>query len=106
MRGAISFHTVILGVLRQRFWFAVHNAVAHPLMVVLPSEYGTKLHDWTAERMEEEAPAPPTPASAQAAAKLTESLTPEALAFLGRHRGPITVEVLRRAAAISNRELN
>jgi hypothetical protein len=31
-------------------WSAVHNAIAHPLLVVLPARYGTALHDWTAAR--------------------------------------------------------
>lgn len=33
---------------RARFWFAVHNLIAHPLMVVLPERWGTAFHDWTA----------------------------------------------------------
>lgn len=32
------------------FWFAVHNLVAHPLLVLCPP-IGTRLHDWTADRM-------------------------------------------------------
>ncbi len=34
----------------MRFWAIVHNAVAHPLMVVLPRQWGDALHDWTADR--------------------------------------------------------
>ena len=31
-------------------WSVVHNAIAHPLLVVLPTRWGNALHDWTAER--------------------------------------------------------
>lgn len=34
----------------HRLWYVLHNAVAHPLMVVLPG-LGGRLHDWTAARM-------------------------------------------------------
>ena len=34
----------------KRFWFIVHNAVAHPLLIT-GREWATKFHDWTAERM-------------------------------------------------------
>lgn len=32
------------------FWRIAHNAVAHPLMLVLPERLGTRLHDETARR--------------------------------------------------------
>ena len=34
----------------RRFWRFVHNAIAHPLMEVLPERWGTWLHDTTAEK--------------------------------------------------------
>jgi hypothetical protein len=34
----------------RQFWFAVHNLVAHPLLVLWPRA-GERLHDWTADRM-------------------------------------------------------
>lgn len=34
----------------MRFWFVIHNLIAHPLMVVLPRAWGNALHDWTAMR--------------------------------------------------------
>lgn len=107
MRGTPSFGTVLLGVVKQRFWFVVHNVVAHPLMAVLPSQYGTAFHDWTAQHMDGDEPAtPPRRADVANAARLAENLSAEALEFLGRHRGPITMDALRRATAITNRELN
>jgi len=36
--------------LTKRFWWAVHNVVAHPLMVVWPW-LGEMVHDWTGKRM-------------------------------------------------------
>ncbi|MBZ4402496.1 hypothetical protein [Myxococcus sp. AS-1-15] len=33
-----------------RLWRAAHNAVAHPLLEVLPARLGDALHDWTAAR--------------------------------------------------------
>lgn len=31
-------------------WSAVHNGIAHPLMVALPRVWGDALHDWTAAK--------------------------------------------------------
>lgn len=36
----------------SKFWRAVHNMVAHP-MLVIHRPTGQKLHDWTAEKMYE-----------------------------------------------------
>mgnify|MGYP001600114172 CR=1 FL=1 len=35
---------------RARFWRLVHNLIAHPLMEILPEQWGDRLHDWTAAR--------------------------------------------------------
>ena len=34
--------------MKIKFWAAVHNGVAPPLMVVLPEAWGTWFHDQTA----------------------------------------------------------
>jgi hypothetical protein len=34
----------------ERFWFVVHNVVAHPLLVLLPP-VGGRLHEFSANRM-------------------------------------------------------
>jgi hypothetical protein len=34
----------------KKFWDAVHNAVAHPLLVILPEKLGNQFHDWTAKK--------------------------------------------------------
>ena len=31
-------------------WWAIHNLVAHPLLVT-GAKWATRFHDWTAERM-------------------------------------------------------
>lgn len=36
----------------RRFWFVVHNCVAHPLLVT-DKEWAVTFHDWTAEKMEQ-----------------------------------------------------
>ena len=36
--------------MKRRFWQFIHNAVAHPLMEVLPDRLGTWVHDETAKR--------------------------------------------------------
>ena len=36
--------------IRNRWWRAVHNLVAHP-MLEFYRPWGERLHDWTAERM-------------------------------------------------------
>lgn len=36
----------------SRFWRAIHNLVAHP-MLAIHRPTGQKLHDWTAEKMYE-----------------------------------------------------
>lgn len=35
---------------RSRFWWIVHNLIAHPLLVT-GSSWAERFHDWTAERM-------------------------------------------------------
>lgn len=34
----------------RRLWRILHNAVAHPLMEILPERWGTWLHDETGKR--------------------------------------------------------
>jgi ribosomal protein L11 methylase PrmA len=34
----------------KRFWYVVHNVVAHPLMVVWP-RVGNVVHEWTGRRI-------------------------------------------------------
>lgn len=38
------------GPMGPRVWRFIHNAIAHPLMVVLPERWGTWIHDETARR--------------------------------------------------------
>lgn len=50
-----AFYKLTQGVIdtpirKSIFWYAVHNVVAHPLMV-LPFEWTQQFHDWTAARM-------------------------------------------------------
>ena len=33
-----------------RFWWVVHNCIAHPLLVT-GAAWAERFHDWTAERM-------------------------------------------------------
>ena len=37
--------------LKYKFWFAVHNLIAHPLLCT-GKEWADRFHDWTAEKME------------------------------------------------------
>lgn len=34
----------------KKIWTIIHNAIAHPLLCVLPERVGTWLHDETARR--------------------------------------------------------
>lgn len=36
--------------MRKFFWRAVHNCIAHPLLM-LPFSWVDRFHDWTAEKM-------------------------------------------------------
>jgi hypothetical protein len=36
--------------MKRWLWFAVHNAVAHPLLLT-GRGWATRFHDWTAEKM-------------------------------------------------------
>lgn len=35
---------------RAKFWYFVHNAIAHPLLV-FGADWGDRFHDWTAGKM-------------------------------------------------------
>jgi len=35
----------------HRFWWLVHNAVAHPLIAVVPRKPAFDFHDWTSRKM-------------------------------------------------------
>lgn len=37
--------------LAHRFWWLVHNAVAHPLIAVMPIRPLFRFHDWTSKKM-------------------------------------------------------
>ncbi|KFA89326.1 hypothetical protein [Archangium violaceum] len=34
----------------SRFWHVVHNALAHPFLLVLPARWGIRFHDYTAKK--------------------------------------------------------
>jgi len=34
----------------NNFWFAIHNLIAHPLLVTR-ANWAFRFHDWTADRM-------------------------------------------------------
>lgn len=36
--------------IRSKFWDFVHNAVAHPLLLILPEVLGNRFHDYTATK--------------------------------------------------------
>lgn len=37
--------------MRHRFWWLVHNAVAHPLIAFVPKHTTFKFHDWTSRKL-------------------------------------------------------
>jgi hypothetical protein len=37
--------------LRHRFWWFVHNAVAHPLIAIVPRHFAFEFHDWTSRKL-------------------------------------------------------
>ena len=37
--------------MRKLFWFAVHNCIAHPLLI-LPFKWVDTFHDWTADKLD------------------------------------------------------
>jgi hypothetical protein len=43
---------------REKFWWFIHNMIAHPLSEILywlwMDELGVKLHDWTVPKTKEE----------------------------------------------------
>lgn len=40
--------------MHKRFWWFVHNAVAHPLLAIGPFEWAMRFHDWTATKLPQE----------------------------------------------------
>jgi hypothetical protein len=36
--------------IERRWWWIVHNVVAHPLLILWP-RIGVRLHDWTGKKM-------------------------------------------------------
>ena len=36
--------------LKEKLWFIVHNAIAHPLLT-LNTKWADRFHDWTANKM-------------------------------------------------------
>lgn len=43
-RTVVPWHT-------HSLWWFVHNAIAHPLIAVLPIEKTFEFHDWTSRKM-------------------------------------------------------
>lgn len=106
MSGMPEFDKLMWKILRARLWRLVHNVVAHPLMEVLPERYGTILHDWTAQQMETDGRRIDPEDLTERVRALIERLSPEAWSLLDRCEGPITLDILRRASAITDRALN